>query len=155
MAGTASEIDPIYRLPLPLLGSEPIPSAPNRFAGSSFDWIPDFAGYAWVAYGASSVLVISHFPSPLSPQETTIGPIFRQVLELSGDDLSVVNAVSWSPVLPSEGELAAAVGNRIWVFSHDLGASRGTRQFTVIMFSLLYVRGKMGEGTDWEVTYWI
>ncbi|XP_023540638.1 uncharacterized protein LOC111800941 isoform X1 [Cucurbita pepo subsp. pepo] len=139
MAGTASEIDPIYRLPLPLLGSEPIPSAPNRFAGSSFDWIPDFAGYAWVAYGASSVLVISHFPSPLSPQETTIGPIFRQVLELSGDDLSVVNAVSWSPVLPSEGELAAAVGNRIWVFSHDLGASRGSfcwRQNSVLLQSL-------------------
>lgn len=126
MAGTASKMDPISRLPLPLLGSEPIPSAPNRLdpLGSSIDWIPDFAGYAWVAYGASSLLVISHFPSPLSPHETKFGPIFRQVLELSGDHLSAVNAVSWSPVLPSEGELAAAAGNRIWVFSHDLGASR-------------------------------
>lgn len=70
--------------------------------------------------------MISHFPSPLSPEEAKIGPIFRQLLELSGDDLSAVNAVSWSPVLPSKGELAAAAGNRIWVFSHDLGGSRGT-----------------------------
>lgn len=141
MAGTASKMDPISRLPLPLLGSEPIPSAPNRFEppGSSIDWIPDFAGYAWVAYGASSLLVISHFPSPLSPEETRIGPIFRQVLELSGDDLSAVNAVSWSPVSPSEGELAATAGNRIWVFSHDLGASRGSfcwRQNSVLVQSL-------------------
>ncbi|XP_008437872.2 uncharacterized protein LOC103483174 isoform X1 [Cucumis melo] len=141
MAGTASKMDPISRLPLPLLGSEPIPSAPNRLdpPGSSIDWIPDFAGYAWVAYGASSLLVISHFPSPLSPNETKFGPIFRQVLELSGDHLSAVNAVSWSPVLPSEGELAAAAGNRIWVFSHDLGASRGSfcwRQNSVLVQSL-------------------
>lgn len=116
-------IDPTRHLPLSLLRSEYVPSAPTR-SPSSIDWLPEFGGYTWVAYGASSLLVISHFPSPLSPDETLIGPIYRQVFELS-DCSSPVTAVSWSPVTPSIGELAAASENRISIFSHGSGRAEG------------------------------
>ncbi|KAL5859510.1 hypothetical protein ACOSQ4_000806 [Xanthoceras sorbifolium] len=117
-------IDPTRHLPLSLLRSEYVPEAPTR-SPSTLDWIPEFAGYSWVAYGASSLLVISHFPFPLSQDETLIGPIYRQVFELSHDS-SPVTGVSWSPVTPSIGELAAASGNRISVFAHDSGNSKGS-----------------------------
>lgn len=116
-------VDPIDHLPLSLLRSEFIPAAPTRSV-SAIDWLPEFAGYSWVAYGASSLLVISHFPSPLSQEETLIGPIFRQIFELS-DDSTPVTAVSWSLAIPSIGGLAAASGNCIYVFTHDSGSSKG------------------------------
>ncbi|KAJ6338321.1 hypothetical protein OIU76_007903 [Salix suchowensis] len=122
---TQAPINPTDHLPLSLFRSDTIPPAPTRSA-STIDWLPDFSGYSWVAYGASSLLVISHLPSPLSPEETAIGPILRQVFELSGDESSPVNAVSWSPVNPSIGELAAASDNCISVFSHDSASSRGS-----------------------------
>ncbi|KAJ6729607.1 RABCONNECTIN-3A [Salix viminalis] len=122
---TQAPINPTDHLPLSLFRSDTIPPAPTRSA-STIDWLPDFSGYSWVAYGASSLLVISHLPSPLSPEETAIGPILRQVFELSGDESSPVNAVSWSPVNPSIGELAAASDNFISVFSHDSASSRGS-----------------------------
>ncbi|GAB2291128.1 hypothetical protein Dimus_025386 [Dionaea muscipula] len=108
-------------LPLQLIKSETIPPAPNISdpPGTTIDWLPDFAGYTWVAYGASSLLVISHFPSPLSLHETSIGPIFRQVLELPSPNSADVAAVSWSPSTASAGDLAAAVDNRIFLFSYD------------------------------------
>ncbi|KAJ7951329.1 Transducin family protein/WD-40 repeat protein [Quillaja saponaria] len=118
-------IDPIDHLPLQLLRSDIIPPAPTR-SKSTIDWLPNFSGYSWVAYGASSLLVISHFPSPLSSEETLIGPIFRQVFELSSDQSSAVAAVSWSPESPSFGELAAVAENCIWVFSHDSSSSKGS-----------------------------
>ncbi|KAF3439842.1 hypothetical protein FNV43_RR18120 [Rhamnella rubrinervis] len=119
-----SAVDPIKHLPLPLLRSDPIPPSPTRSLppGSTIDWHPNFSDLSWVAYGASSLLVISHFPSPLSSNETAIGPHFRQVFELS----SFVNAVSWSPATPSIGELAAAADNSVWVFSHDSATSKGS-----------------------------
>ncbi|PON42363.1 WD repeat containing protein [Parasponia andersonii] len=125
---STSTIDPIQHLPLCLLGSDTIPPAPTRSdpPGSTIDWLPNFADLSWVAYGASSLLVISQFPSPLSPNETAIGPIFRQVFELSRDPSSAVNAVSWSPATPSIGELAAAAENCVWVFSHDSASSIGS-----------------------------
>lgn len=70
--------------------------------------------------------MISHLPSPLSPEEAAIGPILQQVFELSGDDSSPVKSVSWSPVTPSIGELAAASDNCISVFSHDSASSKGS-----------------------------
>ncbi|CAI0469651.1 unnamed protein product [Linum tenue] len=117
-------VDPVDHLPLRLLRSDIIPPAPNRSV-STIDWLPDFAGHPWLAYGASSLLVISHFPSPLSPQETRIGPVLRQVFELSGRHSSPVAAVSWSPVTPSVGEVAAAVDNFVILFSND-SASEGS-----------------------------
>ncbi|KAJ4825828.1 hypothetical protein Tsubulata_029099 [Turnera subulata] len=114
-----------HHLPLSILRSDTVPPAPTR-SGSTIDWIPDFAGYSWVAYGASSLLVISHLPSPLSPNENLIGPILRQVFELSGSTSSPVTAVSWSPVTPSIGELAAASDNAIFVFSHNSASSKGS-----------------------------
>ncbi|GMH22541.1 hypothetical protein Nepgr_024384 [Nepenthes gracilis] len=107
-------------LPLRLVKSETIPPAVNvSETRSTFDWLPDFGGYSWIAYGASSLLVISHFPSPLSPQETNIGPVFRQVLELCSHNSCDVTSVSWSPSMPSQGDLAAAAGNRIWLFTYS------------------------------------
>ena len=128
MADTKPSIDPISCLPLPLLRSDTIPPAPTRSdpPGSAMDWLPNFSGLAWIAYGASSLLVISHLPSPLSRRETAIGPIFRQVFELSGEPASAaVNAASWSPASPCVGELAAAAGNCVWLFGHDSATSKG------------------------------
>ncbi|PRQ58513.1 putative transcription factor WD40-like family [Rosa chinensis] len=121
-------MDPTPHLPLQILRSDPTPSAPNRSdpPGSAIDWLPDFLDLSWVSYGASSLLVISHFPSPLSENETVIGPIFRQVFELSGDPSSAVRAVAWSPAVPSLGEVAAAAENCVWVFSHDSASSKGS-----------------------------
>lgn len=126
-----SNIDPIHHLPLSLLISDTIPPAPTRTdpPGSTIDWLPNFSDLSWIAYGASSLLVISHFPSPLSSNETAIGPLFRQVFQLSGDPSSAVNAVSWSSATPSVGELAAAAENCVWVFAHDSGTSQGTVWF--------------------------
>ncbi|XP_009375416.2 uncharacterized protein LOC103964230 isoform X1 [Pyrus x bretschneideri] len=123
-----SAAGPTHHLPLQILRSDPTPPAPTRSdpPGSTIDWLPDFLEFSWVAYGASSLLVISHFPSPLSDTETLIGPIFRQVFELSGDPSSAVEAVSWSPATPSIGELAAAAENCVWVFSHDSATSKGS-----------------------------
>uniref|UniRef100_A0A803NSD3 RAVE complex protein Rav1 C-terminal domain-containing protein n=1 Tax=Cannabis sativa TaxID=3483 RepID=A0A803NSD3_CANSA len=108
--------------------SDTIPPTPSRSdpPGSTIDWLPNFADFSWLAYGASNLLVISHFPSPLSPNETVIGPIFRQFFELSGDPSLAVNAVSWSPATPSVGELAAAAENCVWVFCHDSASLKGS-----------------------------
>ncbi|KAL7203159.1 hypothetical protein ACSBR2_016465 [Camellia fascicularis] len=118
-------VDFADHLPLQLIKSETIPPAPTP-SDSAVDWLPEFAGYSWIAYGASVLLVISHFPSPLSEEQNLIGPIFRQVFELSTDGSAAVSAVSWSPVLPSDGELAAAVGNCVGLFSHNSGSSDGS-----------------------------
>ncbi|CAH8387038.1 unnamed protein product [Eruca vesicaria subsp. sativa] len=117
--------DPIDQLPLRILRSEIIPPAPSR-SNSSIDWLPDFAGYSWLAYGASSLLVISHLPSPLRGEDSANGPFSRQILEVSGDVTSPVTAVSWSPVTPSVGELAAGSGNYVCLFARDLNDLNGS-----------------------------
>ncbi|KAK7349415.1 hypothetical protein VNO77_06766 [Canavalia gladiata] len=109
-------------LPLRLLRSEVVTPAPT-FSESTIDFLPLFSGYSWIAYAASSVLVISHFPSPLSPQQSRIGPIFRQTFELSSHPVA---SVSWSPRTPSSGELAAAAENCIWIFHHDSATTKGS-----------------------------
>lgn len=109
-----------HDLPFQLHKSDIIPPAPNP-TGSAIDFIPDFAGYGWLGYGAASLFVISHFPSPASPSETLVSPIMRQVFELDG----YVNAVAWSPVMPSIGEVAVAYENRIVLYSHDSECSEG------------------------------
>lgn len=127
----SSAINPIDHLPLRLHRSEIVTPAPTA-SQSTIDWLPDFSGYTWIAYGAASLLVISHFPSPLSAEESRIGPIFRQVFELSGDPSAAVAAVSWSPETPSIGELAAAAENCIWLFSHDSSKCRGEWKLLII-----------------------
>ncbi|XP_043715744.1 uncharacterized protein LOC122664110 [Telopea speciosissima] len=112
-------------LPLELMKSEIIPQIPNC-SDSAVDWLPDFAGFSWIAYGASSLLVISHFPSPLSKEESLIGPIFRQVIELSSDESVLVKAVAWSPSFPSEGELAAVVENCVCLYSGNSRITHGS-----------------------------
>ncbi|KAL8160052.1 hypothetical protein V2J09_001589 [Rumex salicifolius] len=108
-------------LPLRLLKSESVPPAPNPSeCGSTIDWLPDFAGYSWIAYGASSLAVISQFSSSSLPshQDTTICPQFRQSFDLCSGEVS---SVSWSlaPGASSTGDLAAAAGNRIFLFEYN------------------------------------
>ncbi|KAI3818496.1 hypothetical protein L1987_12305 [Smallanthus sonchifolius] len=103
--------------PFQLIKSETIPPAPTR-AESAIDWLPDYLGHAWIAYAASSLLVISHFSSPSENDETSVDPFFRQVIELSSDGSGDVSAVSWSPASISSGEVAASLDNCIGVFSH-------------------------------------
>ncbi|CAH9071342.1 unnamed protein product [Cuscuta epithymum] len=119
---SAKPIDIVRHLPLCLAKSEIIPPAPNRSKSSSefepaIDWLSDFAGYSWIAYGASSLLVIKHFPNPLSERETAIGSILHQVFELSVDGTGTVSAVAWSPATPSSGGLAASLDTCIGLFS--------------------------------------
>ncbi|KAH7665762.1 hypothetical protein IHE45_13G053900 [Dioscorea alata] len=101
-------------LPLHLLRSQILPPAPNR-PKSAVDWLPEFGGASWVSYGASSLLVISHFPNPLYEHETLVGSLLQQVIEPppsdAGDELADVNAVRWCPARPSVGEIAATAGN--------------------------------------------
>lgn len=126
--------------PLRLIRSHPIPPAPNG-SDSSIDFLHDFAGFSWIAYAASSLLVISHFPSPLSQEQTLIGPIFRQVLQppCGGDGPSEVKAVAWSPSLPSDGEIAAASENRICLYSAEPGTAEGARKIGLVFpFSLFF-----------------
>lgn len=101
------------KLPLKLIKSEAIPPCPSQ-SESCIDWLPDFSGYSWLAYASSSLLVISHLPisdAPAPPPPPP--PFFRQVFELGG---AVVSAVSWSPVIPSPGLLAASVDSSIRLF---------------------------------------
>ncbi|OIW02299.1 hypothetical protein TanjilG_11193 [Lupinus angustifolius] len=116
-----TKLNPIDHFPLHLHRSDVVPPAPT-FSQSTIDFLPNFSGYTWIAYGASSILVITHFPSPLSASQTRIGPIFRQPFQLS----SPVTAVSWSPATPSSGDLAAAAQNCIEIFRHQSATSRGS-----------------------------
>ncbi|CAN4111428.1 unnamed protein product [Withania somnifera] len=123
--------DAVSQLPLQLIKSEIIPPAPNRSKSPSefepaIDWQPNFAGYSWIAYGASSLLVIRQLPNHLSQTETVIGTVFQQVLELSIDGTGAVSAVAWSPVTPSSGDLAAALDNCIGLFSYNSDASHSS-----------------------------
>lgn len=124
-----SVTDPIDQLPLRLLRSEIVPPAPTR-SQSSIDWLPDFVGYSWLAYGASTLLVISHLPSPLRGEDTTNGPFFRQIIEVSDDVSSPVTAVAWSPVTPSVGELAVGSGNCICLYARDLSDLNGKPRYS-------------------------
>ncbi|KAH6791585.1 hypothetical protein C2S52_002062 [Perilla frutescens var. hirtella] len=115
-------LDIVSHLPLHLIKSDIIPPAPSRSGSGSApaaDFLHDFAGHSWIAYGAASLVVISHFPNPLSEAETKIGPISRQVIELSREADVHVSAVCWSPATPSAGELAVALGDRIVLLSYN------------------------------------
>ncbi|KAL3008820.1 hypothetical protein AAZX31_07G052800 [Glycine max] len=114
----SEKMNPIDHLPLRLLRSDTVPPAPT-FSESTVDFLPHFSGYSWIAYAASSLLTISHFPSPLSPHQTRIGPFFRQSFQLSAHPVA---AVAWSPSSPSSGDLAAAADDCIWLFRHDSAA---------------------------------
>lgn len=133
-------LDIADKLPLRLLKTEIIPPAVNRADSGGepvIDWLFDFAGYTWIAYGASSLFVISHFPNPLADSETLIGPICRQVFELSVDGTGIVSAVSWSLVTPSVGDVAASMGNCIGLFSYNSDITCKSK-FTCRVFIYLF-----------------
>ncbi|KAK7275387.1 hypothetical protein RIF29_16503 [Crotalaria pallida] len=116
-----TKLNPTDHLPLHLHRSDVVPPAPT-FSPSTIDFLPHFSSFTWIAYGASSLLVITHFPSPLSLPQSHIGPLFRHSFDLS----SPVSSVSWSPAVPSSGDLAAAARNCIWLFRHH---SKGDSDF--------------------------
>lgn len=139
-------LDIADKLPLRLLKSEIIPPAVNRGESGgapAIDWLYDFSGYTWIAYGASSLFVISHFPNPLADSETLIGPIFRQVFELSVDGTGIVSAVSWSPVTPSVGDVAASMENCVGLFSYNSDITRNSKFncYVFIYFPFIYTIG--------------
>uniref|UniRef100_A0A1D1XGP0 DmX-like protein 1 n=1 Tax=Anthurium amnicola TaxID=1678845 RepID=A0A1D1XGP0_9ARAE len=138
-------------LPLELIKIQVVPPAPNR-GSSAIDWLHDFRGFSWIAYGAASLLVISHCPSPTSREEDQVGPFFKQVIEpplhppspvgaasaSAGDGSAAVNAVAWCHSLPSAGEVAAGLGSCVWVYSPDSSNARGSlywRQIAVLLHS--------------------
>lgn len=121
-AASPPPLDITSHLPLQLIKSEIIAPAPRRSATGSeptADFLPDFAGHSWIAYAASSLVVISHFPNPLLKAETKIGPLHRQVVELSLEADVYVSAVCWSPATPSTGELAVALADCILLLSYN------------------------------------
>ncbi|KAK7275388.1 hypothetical protein RIF29_16504 [Crotalaria pallida] len=131
--GTMTEADktklnPTDHLPLHLHRSDVVPPAPT-FSPSTIDFLPHFSSFTWIAYGASSLLVITHFPSPLSLPQSRIGPLFRHSFDLS----SPVSSVSWSPAVPSSGDLAAAARNCIWLFRHHSKGSFCWSQSAVLV----------------------
>ncbi|KAL0913039.1 hypothetical protein M5K25_016469 [Dendrobium thyrsiflorum] len=153
-------------LPLSLRRSQLIPPAPNR-RRSAIDFLHGFGGSSWIAYGASSLLVISHFPSPLPEHENLVGPFFRQVIEPSSCSAvnwaADVNAVSWCPVCPSEGEVAAAQGNSIWLYApqpdNDTGSFCWSQTAGVMHSSIVEAIEWTGSGdgliaAGMEVVFW-
>lgn len=156
MQDSITAVDLPGHLPLQFVKSDPIPPAPtpSQFA---VDWLPDFAGLSWVAYGASTLLVISHFPSPLSSEEALIGPIFRQVVEIAADESAAVSVVGWSPATPSVGELAAASGNCVCVFSHDSERAEGMWLKLLLLRSVWLLGNceRMEEKWMWRLVRWL
>ncbi|XP_020701269.1 uncharacterized protein LOC110113162 [Dendrobium catenatum] len=165
-AASAEAEDVSTLLPLSLRRSQLIPPAPNR-RRSAIDFLHDFGGSSWIAYGASSLLVISHFPSPLPEHENLVGPFFRQVIEPSSCSAvnwaAYVNAVSWCPVRPSEGEVAAAQGNSIWLYApqpdSDTGSFCWSQTAGVIHSSIVEAIEWTGSGdgliaAGMEVVFW-
>lgn len=126
--GLAELEDIIDLLPLQLVRSQLIPPASNR-RELAIDWLPDFGGASWIAYGASSLLVISHLPSPVSGHEAQPGPFFRQVIEPpTGNEPADLNAVAWCPAQPSDGEIACALGSSIFIYSPVPASESGKKK---------------------------
>ncbi|XP_078431555.1 transducin family protein / WD-40 repeat family protein isoform X2 [Wolffia australiana] len=130
-ADPSAEAAPNEDLPRNLVLGQIIPPPPNR-SKSAVDWIHDFGGFSWIAYGASSILVISHCPSPTPGERSFAGPLFKQIIEPSpwspawysaGDDRPLVKAVAWCHSHPSDGGIAASLGDQVFVYHPN--SSRG------------------------------
>ncbi|KAF3324604.1 WD domain, G-beta repeat [Carex littledalei] len=103
MAEEEHSADTSLLLPLSFFRPQLVPPAPNP-RSSAVDCLSDLGGASWIAYGAGPLVVISPLTSP---------PFFRQVIELP----ELVNAVSWSPTIPSLGEIAMAAGSTIFFYA--------------------------------------
>lgn len=108
--------------PLRLRPIQYIPPAPKHIA-SALDWIPEFAGHAWLAYGAGSIVVITTTPAPTADEEESriTGPFFQQVLQplqniTDNEDNDDIRAVAWTPIIPSNGVLAVGAGESVYIY---------------------------------------
>jgi hypothetical protein len=64
--------------PYELSIQQDLPPAPN-VGPQCADWLPRFAGSSWLAYAASSAVVVATAASPLNPGESSSGRFFQQV----------------------------------------------------------------------------
>lgn len=103
-------------------GIPPLPNGPK-----AADWLPGFAGFSWLAYGARHQLAVSSAPSTTHTEEAATSRFFQQILNLDDPDRNWVKAVGWSPQVPSLGILAAVAGNNVHIFGPK---SLGRHQFT-------------------------
>ncbi|KAL3700862.1 hypothetical protein R1sor_018884 [Riccia sorocarpa] len=86
------------------------------------DWLPLFAGFSWLAYGAQFSVVVTMAPSPSSKGETAMGGFFHEVLltdcpKQDGRGREWVTSVAWAPVGSSLGLLAAVAGRHIYLYA--------------------------------------
>ncbi|KAG0631662.1 hypothetical protein M758_1G270500 [Ceratodon purpureus] len=116
---SSSSPEALYELSI----QQDLPPAPN-VGPQCADWLPRFAGSSWLAYAASSAVVVATAASPLNPGESSSGRFFQQVLETRSSNVEencegrdLVTSVGWAPVGPSVGQLAAAVGKAIHLYS--------------------------------------
>ncbi|KAL2650756.1 hypothetical protein R1flu_018884 [Riccia fluitans] len=88
----------------------------------SIDWLPFFAGFSWLAYGAQFSVVVTMAPSPSTKGETAMGGFFHEVLltdcpKEDGRGRERVTSVGWAPVGPSLGLLSAVAGRHIYLYA--------------------------------------
>lgn len=97
-----------------------IAPAPNE-SPKAVDWLPKFAGFSWLAYGAHFSVVITMAPSPSNTGEVAMGGFFRQVLSTNWpkedqEEKPSVSSVAWAPRGLSIGSLAAAAGKNLYLY---------------------------------------
>ncbi|CAM6112755.1 unnamed protein product [Calypogeia fissa] len=100
-----------------------IAPAPNE-GSKVVDWLPKFAGFSWLAYGAHFSVVITMAPSPSNKGEVAMGGFFRQVLSTNWpkqdeEETQLVSNVAWAPRGLSIGSLAAAAGKHIYLYDPE------------------------------------
>lgn len=88
---------------------------------NAVDWLPLFAGFSWLAYGAQFSVVVLMAPSPSNKGEAAMGGFFHEVLltdcPKEGDKgREWVTCVGWAPSGPSLGLLAAVAGRHLYLF---------------------------------------
>lgn len=88
--------------------------APNP-SPQTADWLPEFLGFSWLAYGSHSSVVISIAPFPPGREEAEHGPLLRKVIDIP-EASGKITCVRWAPKGPSNGVLAVAGGECIYVY---------------------------------------
>lgn len=87
--------------------------APSGSSSQTVDWLPDYLGYSWVAYGSHTSLVISIAPVPTRKDEADLG--LCQVIDTPLAPAHIT-CVRWAPDSPPcIGFLAASTGHLVCI----------------------------------------